>query len=405
MIGDYFSLSLKNLRHKGLRSWLTILGILIGIMSVVALISLGNGLKTAVNSQFGVGSTEVISIQAGGLNAYGPPGSGAGNPLTVKDLDEVKKVSGVKRAVRRNIPSGKLEFNNKAIFGFAADVPDGEDRKFVYEEIDVKPIQGRMLQDGDTDKVVLGYNFYVDKVGLDKKVEIGNKITIQGKKFEVVGILDKKGSFIWDNIVLMNAKPLEELMKYGDEVDIIAVQVRDKDQIEQVKTEIEKALRRSRNVNVGEEDFEVSTPAQSLATVNSLLTGIQIFIFIIASISIIVGAIGIVNTMTTSVLERKKEIGIMKAIGAKNSDIFGIFFVESGLMGLIGGGIGVILGVLIGYGGTLGLNSWLGASTQPNISFILIFAALTASFLIGSIAGIIPALKAARQNPVEALRG
>lgn len=405
MISDYFFLAFKNLRHKGLRSWLTILGILIGIMSVVALISLGNGLKTAVDAQFGVSSTEVISIQAGGLNSYGPPGSGANKPLTTKDLDVVKKVNGVETAIRRNLPTGKLEYNNKLIFGFAADVPDNPDRKFVYEEINIKPIQGRLLQDGDTNKVVLGYNFYADKVGLDKKVETGDKIILQDKKVEVVGILNKKGSFIWDNIVLMNAKPLEELMKYGDKIDIIAVKVKNKDQIEQVKTEIEKALRKSRNVKIGEEDFEVSTPEQSLATVNSILTGIQIFIFLIASISIIVGAIGIVNTMTTSVLERKKEIGIMKAVGARNIDIFGIFFVESGLMGLIGGIIGVILGIGIGYAGTLALNSWLGVSTAPEINFILIFLTLMMSFLIGSVAGITPALKAARQKPVEALRG
>ena len=202
----------------------------------------------------------------------------------------------------------------------------------------------------------------------------------------------------------MNEKPLENLMKYRDEVDLISVKVKNKDQIEQTKSDIEKALRKSRNVKEGEEDFEVSTPAQSMATVNSLLTGIQIFIFLIASISIVVGAIGIVNTMTTSVLERKKEIGIMKAIGARNVDIFGMFFVESGLMGLIGGGIGVALGIIIGYAGTLGLNSWLGASTSPSINLPLIFLTLLASFLIGSVAGITPALKAAHQEPVEALR-
>jgi len=405
MIGDYFTLAVKNVRHKGLRSWLTILGILIGIMSVVALISLGNGLKIAVNSQFGVGSTEVISVQAGGLNSYGPPGSGASKPLTTKDIEVIKRVNNVERAVRRNIPSGKLEYNNKVIFGFAMSVPDGEDRKFVYEEMDVKPVQGRMLQDGDSNKVVLGYNFFIDKAGLDKKIEVGNKILLQDQKFEVVGILNKKGSFIYDGAVLVNEKPLENLMKYGDEVSLIVVKVKNKDQIEQTKLDTEKALRKSRGVKEGEEDFEVSTPEQSMATVNSLLTGIQIFIFLIASISIVVGAIGIVNTMTTSVLERRKEIGIMKAIGARNIDIFGMFFVESGLMGLIGGGAGVVLGIIIGYAGTLGLNSWLGSSTSPSINLSLIFLTLLASFLIGSVAGITPALKAANQNPVEVLRG
>jgi putative ABC transport system permease protein len=142
-----------------------------------------------------------------------------------------------------------------------------------------------------------------------------------------------------------------------------------------------------------------------MESVNSILGAIQAFIIIIASISILVGVIGIVNTMTTSVLERRKEIGIMKAIGAKNSQVFMQFFVESGLMGLVGGALGVIVGMIIGYAGTLGINNFLGAEAVPQINFFLIFFTLLGSFLIGSIAGIIPAMSAARQNPVEALRG
>ena len=112
MISDYFILAFRNLRKRGLRSWLTLLGIFIGVAAVVSLISLGNGLQMAVNSQFGVSSTEIISVQAGGLNSYGPPGSAVAKKLTVQDVDAINKLSTVERAVRRNIPSGKLEFNN-----------------------------------------------------------------------------------------------------------------------------------------------------------------------------------------------------------------------------------------------------------------------------------------------------
>ena len=164
-------------------------------------------------------------------------------------------------------------------------------------------------------------------------------------------------------------------------------------------------MRKTRDVKKGEEDFEVSTPDAALSQVNDVLTGVQIFIVMIASISIIVGAIGIINTMTTSVLERRKEIGIMKAIGARNSDIFFQFFIESGLMGLVGGIVGVIIGVLIGYMGTVGINNFVGSESEPSISLVLISLTLFGSFIIGSIAGIIPALRAARQNPVDALRG
>ncbi|MFA5953291.1 MAG: ABC transporter permease [Candidatus Pacearchaeota archaeon] len=405
MIYDYFNLAFKNLKHRGARSWLTLLGIFIGVMAVVALISLGNALKIGVTSQFGVGSTEVISVQAGGVSAFGPPGSTATIPLTKDDVGAISKVSGVKRAIGRNVPAGKLEFNDKVVFGYALNVPDGDDRKFVYEEGTFEAEVGRLLKDGDVNKVVLGYNFYADKVGLEKSIKPGDSILLQDKKFEVVGILKKEGSLIYDNIVLVNEKPLEELMGYGDEVDLIVVQVNDKDEIDLVKERIEKELRNRRDVKEGEENFQVSTPESTLENVNSILNGVQAFVVIIALISIIVGAIGIINTMTTSVLERKKEIGVMKSIGATNFQIFMQFFIESSLLGLVGGIVGVTFGILVGVGGTLGLSSWLGTTIKPAISFGLIFFTLLTSFLIGGISGIYPAMKAANENPVEALRG
>ncbi len=142
-----------------------------------------------------------------------------------------------------------------------------------------------------------------------------------------------------------------------------------------------------------------------MKTVNEILGGIRIFIVIIASLSILVGIIGIINTMTTSVLERRKDIGIMKAVGAKNSQIFIQFFFESGMLGFIGGLVGVVLGALIGIAGTIGINNFLGTNLFPTINPILIGGALAGSFFVGSVAGIVPAMKAAKQNPVEALKG
>jgi putative ABC transport system permease protein len=209
MLLDYFVIAWNSLAHKKLRSWLTIIGILIGVIAVVALISLGDGLKAAVNSQFGISSTEVISVQAGGLTGYGPPGTGVINPLIEDDVEAIGRLGTVERAVRRNVVSGKLEFNDIVVFGYATNIPDGDNRKFVYEQVELEAEVGRMLKDGDTNKVVLGNNFYTDSVGLGKKIVPGNTIILQDEKFEVVGILKKKGSFIFDNIVLVNEKPLD----------------------------------------------------------------------------------------------------------------------------------------------------------------------------------------------------
>lgn len=404
MFSDYFRLAFRNLRKRGVRSWLTLIGIFIGITAVVSLISLGSGLKLAVNSQFGVSSTEVITVQAGGVNAFGPPGTGVVNPLNVDDLKEIEKISSVERAIRRNVPTTKVDYNDRLIIGFAMNIPEGDDRKFAYDALDVDAEFGRLLKDGDVDKIVLGHNFYSDKIGLDKPVEVGDKLNINDKDFEVVGITEKKGSFIFDNIIHFNEKPLEDLAGYGDDIDVIVVKAKTGENLEIVKNEIEKILRKTRDVDKGEEDFEVSTPQAALDTVNGVIGGVQAFIVIIASLSILVGSLGIVNTMTTSVLERKREIGIMKAIGAKNSDIFTQFFIESGLLGLVGGIIGVLVGTFIGFVGTQGINNFIGAETQPEISLVLIFSALFGSFVVGAVAGIVPAMNAAKENPVEALR-
>ena len=405
MLIDHFFLALNSLVHKKLRSWLTLLGIFIGVAAVVSLIGLGEGLKTAINSQFGVSSTEVITVQAGGLTGAGPPGTGAVNPVTFEDSDAIEKISSVDFSIPRIIQSGKLEFNDRAIFGFAMSIPDGEKREYAYEILDLDTIQGRFLKDGDTKKVVLGYNFYSDSVGLGKRVKAGDSILIQDEKFEVVGITDKEGSFIFDNIVHMNEDTLVDLFDVEDEVSVIAVKVKDKDMIDEAKEDIEELMRKRRDVKEGEEDFEVQTPDAALDDVNSILTGVQIFIAIIASISILIGAIGIVNTMFTSVMERRKQIGIMKSIGGKNRDIFYIFLFESGLMGFMGGFMGTLVGTGVAFFGTLGINAWVNASSHPQINIILILGALSGSFFIGAGAGVIPALQAARADPVDALRG
>lgn len=405
MLRDYFLLGFKNLRRRGIRSWLTLLGILIGIAAVVSLISLGQGLQAAVGAQFGVSSTEIITVQAGGMTGFGPPGSGVIDPLYKDDVEAIEKLDTVDLAIARNMPSVKIEFKDKVNFGTAISVPDGDDKDFVYETMELEPEVGRLLKDADTRKVMLGYNFYKENGVFEKPIRPGNTILLQDIEFDVVGITAKKGSFLMDNVVYVNDGPLEELMEYGDEVDLIVVKVKHKELMDDSQEDIENLLRQRRDVDKGEEDFSVETPEAALETVNQVLGGVQAFVVLIAAISIIVGAIGIINTMTTSVIERKKEIGIMKAVGAKNSDIFMQFFVEAGLLGLIGGLVGVIIGINIGIVGVMAINNFIGASTAPQINLWLIFGALVGSFLIGSISGIIPAMKAAKQHPVQALRG
>ncbi|HII17162.1 TPA: ABC transporter permease [Candidatus Woesearchaeota archaeon] len=405
MIADLFGYALHSLRSRRLRSWLTIIGIFIGIAAVVSLIGLGQGLRTAITSQFGISSTEVISIQAGGISGAGPPGTGVVNPLTEDDADAIESLGSVEVAIPRIIKTGQLEFNDHVAFGMAMSIPEGEERDITYELLDLDAEEGRVLKRGDSGKVVLGYNFLADKVGLGKPVHTGNSVIIHDRRFEVVGITKKKGSFIFDNIVHMDEDELKDLFGIKDNVDVIAAKVKGMELMDEAKADIEKLMRKRRGVKVGEEDFQVQTPQQLLSDLDGILGGVQAFIVIIASISIIIGSVGIANTMYTSVIERRKQIGVMKSIGARNSGIFLLFFIEAGLMGLIGGILGSLIGTVVAYVGTLGINAWIGSSVSPSINMGLIAGALIGSFVIGAFSGVLPALRAAHQNPVDALRG
>ncbi|MBW2998933.1 ABC transporter permease [Candidatus Woesearchaeota archaeon] len=405
MLLGYIRIAWKNLTHRSLRSWLTLLGILIGVAAVVSLIGLGEGLKAAVSSQFGISATEVITVQAGGISGLGPPGTAVSDPLVLADVDEIEKLSSVELAISRIIEQVQVEYNDIFNFGSTISMPAGDERDFAEDALEIEAEFGRLLKDGDNKKVVLGHNFYIDKAGFGKPITEGRTISIDGQKFEVVGILKKKGSFIFDNVILINENVLRDLTGNKDEVDVIAVKVKSKELMDKAKDDIERLMRKRRDVKEGEENFEVQTPDAALSTVGNVLSGVQIFVGMIALISVLVGALGIVNTMTTAVLERRKQIGVMKAIGARNSDIFYQFLIESGIMGLIGGIVGATIGSAISYVGTLGINNFIGSEITPSLNISLVLLTLLGTFLVGCLAGIIPAMNAARQKPVDALRG
>ncbi|MBI4451834.1 ABC transporter permease [Candidatus Woesearchaeota archaeon] len=405
MLKDYAIFSLKNLRNRKLRSWLTMIGIFIGIAAVISLIGLGEGLRLAIMSQFGFLGPDVLGVQASGIAFAGPPGSMVATPLSDELAGKIEKINGVEAAFNRYIESSTLEFNNKQDIGIAGSAPEGENRKIFERMLNLRADEGRLLKDGDTKKAVVGNDFKKEDA-FGKGIKIGDKILVNDIFFEVVGILEKKGSFIFDRIVMINEKSMIDVLGIDKKkVDVVAVKVKDQNRIVQVKEDIEKLMRRERNVEKGEEDFQVESPQQTLETLNSTLFAVTLFVYIIAGISIAVGGIGIMNTMYTSVLERTKEIGIMKSIGARNSAIFTIFFVESGLLGTVGGIIGIALGMSFAYGISFAGRYLLGSEIiQASVSPFLIIGALIFSFGLGTLFGVLPAYRASKLNPVDSLR-
>jgi putative ABC transport system permease protein len=198
---------------------------------------------------------------------------------------------------------------------------------------------------------------------------------------------------------------LKEALDIGDEQDIIVAKVSSGYDIESVAEAIKEKMRKDRKLKEGEEDFSVQTPVSAVQGVNNILNIVNLIIAGIAAISLIVGGIGIANTMYTSVLERTKEIGIMKAIGAKNSDILLIFLFEAGMLGMAGGIIGVLIGLGLSFGMSTAANSALGTTLlKVTFSPMLIIGALTFSLTIGIISGVMPAIRASKLKPVDALR-
>ncbi len=403
MNAEYLRIALRSLRNRRLRSWLTMIGIFIGISAVVSLIGLGEGLRTAISNQFGVLGTDVLSVQASGSN-LGPPGSGVPNPLKSDLVQKIERLQGVKIAFGRIIRTAKMEFNNQQQIIFVSDIPSGSKLKPFEEINNLKAAQGRLLKEGDSTKVLLGYDYSKPDL-FGKSIAPGDNVIINGKKFQVVGILESKGSFIYDQGIYMNKDSMLNLFGDKGTVDAITIEVINPKQIAQVKDSVERLLRHERHVKAGQEDFTVQTPQSALATLNSTLFAIQLFVYIIAGISLLVGGIGIMNTMFTSVLERRKEIGIMKAIGARNSDILSIFLFESGFLGLIGGLIGVAIGYALATGLAAVGRTLLGSDLiEASISLYLMIGSLAFSFVLGMIFGIIPARRASGLNPVDALR-
>ena len=404
MISDYFSLAVGNLKHRGIRSWLTMLGIFIGIAAVVSLISMGQGLQNAISAQFSSLSTDRLLV-TNAETSFGPPGSYAIKKLTEHDLELIDSVSGVKITVSRLIRMAKVEHNRIVQFRYLGSLPDDQEKlDYVYDSFLLEAESGRLLRAGEKGSVIVGSDFKTNN-GFDKDIEVGSRITIQGKSFQVAGILKKASTFQINSVVLMSDSDMKELLDIDDEIDAIVVGVDDPKKTEDVAKSIENKLRKDRDEDFGEEDFSVQTPIQALQSVETVLNIINLTVSGIAALSLIIGSIGIANTMFTSVVERTREIGIMKAVGAKNSDILSIFLIESGLLGLIGGIVGALIGLGLAFVASTVANGFFGTELfTVSISWSLILGSIMLSFFLGIISGSIPAYQASRLRPVEALR-
>jgi putative ABC transport system permease protein len=384
---DLTVLALRNLRRRKARSALTLVGIAIGMTAVVALVSLSLGAQRAIERQFAkIGADVILVVPVGGF----------GEPRPVRlDLSILRGISGVQSvgAVRRETFSVK----SSAISGFLNVVGILTEGEVLAGQLfgGLDLAQGRLFASSQ-DEVVLG-----DGTARDLKVVVGEDVTIGNRPFRVVGLLKSTGNDQDDYALYLSSEKLEELVNERGLISLAFVRAEPGVAPDVLAQEIHRVLRAA----IAEREFIVQSSKQLSDLVSGVLTVLRWTLGAIAGISLLVGGIGLTNTMLMAILERTHEIGILKAIGAKRRHILALFLIESGFLGLIGGLAGLLLGGAIAQSVALLAGQFLRTDLF-SVAFdgSLIVGALLFAVFLGTIAGLWPAWRASRLDPVEALR-
>jgi len=395
-------LAISRLGTSRARSALTMLGIIIGVASVVALVAVGQGASTGITSRINSLGTNLLTVNAGASFSGGArQAAGSATTLTLQDAAAVAAIDGVaavspELSASQFVLAGDLN-TTTTILGTTRDYPTVR----AYEVW-----QGSFLTDTSVEQAlrvaVLG-STTADDLELGKDA-IGSQITIGGIPFEVVGILQAKGGTSFtsgDDQVLI---PVSTLKRYftgssSSGVRSIGISVATAGQMSSVKAEVTTLLENRHEIaSGGTDDFSVADQTQLLSTATSVYSLLTVLLAGVASISLIVGGIGIMNIMLVSVRERTREIGIRKAIGAKSRDILLQFLVEALVLSLLGGLIGIAVG--LAASAVIGAIAGWGFTFNP----VTLVAATVFSLVVGVVFGVWPARQAARLNPIAALR-
>ncbi|MFH1474065.1 MAG: ABC transporter permease [Candidatus Aenigmatarchaeota archaeon] len=394
MIRESLELSIDSLKHRKISSALTMLGIVIGITSIISLLSIAEGLQQSVTDQLeAIGSDKIIVSSAGDFFS-----SFIGEGLKEDDIDMVEDVNGVEVAFGILFKTVSVRYRKENMISQVIGVRSRDTDK-IFEEMNVWEIDsGRYFKSGEKGVAVVGKLAAEDV--FEKEITIGDFVYVKEEKFKVLGILKSTANNQRDKSIFIPMDQLRELTDTKDSITMIFVKISDLTKAEEIAEEIEEELEDL----YGEGYYQASTSDQIAESVGSIIAVLSFVLGGIASIALIVAGVGIANTMFTSVMERTKEIGVMKAIGATNYNVMEIFLVESGMLGFFGGLIGTILGFIISQVITLFAGSVLPVPFRAVVSPEMVIFSLMFSFFVGIISGIWPARRAAKLQPVEALR-
>lgn len=402
MLNESIKMALQGMVSNKLRTFLTLLGIIIGVGAVIAMVSLGFGLKENVKNNISKLGSNLLIITSGGRTASGARlAAGEGVKLTYDDMQAIEKqvdgIANISASVNR---SYQMVAGNQ---NWTSRVEGTTPSNFTISSLEVE--DGRVLNERDL--VSRGRVAVIGKTVADSLFPEGNPVgkimRINKALFQVIGVLKSKGQgsmgMDQDDVVYVPLTTAQNRMMGITNVQRIAVQAENENVINDVQADVEQVLRTRHKIKEGaNDDFTVGNMAQIMETMLSTANNITILLGCIAAISLLVGGIGIMNIMLVSVTERTREIGIRKALGATYNNILLQFLVESMVIGIIGGTLGVMLGI----GASCIISSMAGWNTVISVWAIVI--AVIFSVGIGLFFGIYPARKAALLDPIDALR-
>lgn len=390
--------SLRNLKQRKSRSFLTIFSILIGIATIFIFVSYGWGLYEYTESFTTSSSADKILIMSKGYSSA--IGEDTSFSLTKDDLEAIEEASGVYEATGIYLQSAEIRKSNELKYAYLMSYDPAV--PLALDLFQAEPEKGRFLRPGDKG-VVLGYNYLIDGKIFNRGYEVNEVIEVNGNDLRVIGFMESVGNAQDDSNIYLTNERFEELFPDKKSYSEIVARV-DIDNMQRTIDNVENNLRKERDLERGKEDFFVQSFEDLLDSFSGAIKVIIAFVIVIALISVLVSGINTANTMITSVLERYKEIGILKAIGARNSRIFTIFLFESSFLGLIAGILGVLLGFILSWVGSIILDNLGYGFLDPHFGWQLFVGCVAFAVLTGAISGVIPALNASKTNTVDALR-
>lgn len=387
------------------RTSLTILGIVIGIASVIVMVAIGNGSQKAIQSSIQSIGSNLLTIEPGRQRSFGGEArsSSSSQSLTMEDAE----------AIQKEIDS--VNYVAPTMSGREQVIANGNNAQLSINGVtnsymnvnNVSVETGTFVTDEQNDKlskvVVLGPDVVTELFGENSKDVVGEKVRIGGLSFTIIGVTKSKGSSgpgrNSDEIIYMPLDTYSQYFAGNKYLDSIGVSIKDQDQMTQAETDINALLLKQHKIkDSSEADFNIRNQADIIEMTSSISETLTILLGAVAGISLVVGGIGIMNMMLTSVTERTREIGLRKSIGASQKDIRQQFLFESMALTFFGGIIGIALGFIVSFF----LNYFSITTTEvSNFSIILSFSV---SAVIGIVFGYYPARKASRLDPIEALR-